>query len=114
MSHEGTCVWIGASSARYTYYVYRLPANFTPGQDGNYVYARTDARGDWVPVYVGQGDLNDRSGPGHHQAPCIAGKRATHFHAHLNRDKGARLAEEGDLLRAHPAAQQPVGCNERY
>ena len=108
-----TCVWSGASGAKYTFHIYALPASFDPDQDGNYIYTRVDERNAWVPIYIGEGDLNERSAPGHHKAECIAGKGATHFHCHVNRNGDARLVEEADLLSTYPQAYEPSGCNGR-
>lgn len=107
-----TCIWTGASGKEYIYLVYRLPVNFNPNQPGNYIYTRVDADNQWVPIYIGQGDLRDRA-TSHHQADCIRRKGATHFHCHNNAVEQNRLAEESDLLANHPQAYQPTGCNER-
>jgi len=69
--------------------------------------------GQWVPVYIGQGDLKDRA-TNHHQARCIQQKGATHFHCHKNDLESNRLAEERDLLGNYTQAYQPIGCNERF
>lgn len=106
-------VWVGASGRSYTYYIYTNPPNFNANQDGNYIYARQDQRGEWIPIYIGQGCLSERCCPAHHKARCIGQKGATHVHAHLNGVEQARLAEEDDLLAAHPEAYEPIGCNER-
>ena len=108
-----TCKWIGASGAEYVHYVYALPATFDPSQDGNYVYAKTNAEGLWVPIYIGEGDLATRASASHHQAACIKRKVATHFHCHLNPDERARRHEEVDLLGRYSNAYQPGGCNEK-
>lgn len=112
MSQTTTCDWIGASGTRYAYYVYPFPAAFGANQPGNYIYARTNSVGQWVPVYIGQGDLNDRA-QGHHQAGCIRANGATHFHCHKNASEATRLSEERDLLARYTNAYQPTGCNER-
>jgi len=104
--------WTGGSGKGYTYFVYSLPFSCKAAQDGNYIYAKQDAAGGWVPIYIGEGDLNDRAG-NHHQHACITQKGATHFHCHLQASKDARRAEEADLLAGHPSAYQPTGCNER-
>lgn len=107
-----TCNWVGASGRVYLYYVYPLPALFSENQLGDYVFAGQDANGNWVPVYIGQGDPNERANQ-HHQMACIRRKGATHFHCHLNPDERSRLAEEADLLAHYTQAYQPSGCNER-
>lgn len=107
-----TCDWIGRNGTRYRYWVYPLPASFNSDQPGNYIYAKKNFAGEWVPVYVGQGDLKDRA-TNHHQASCIRQKGATHFHCHKNDVESNRLAEERDLLGNYTQAYQPIGCNER-
>jgi hypothetical protein len=113
MANVPTCDWVGVSGTSYTYYVYPLPASFDPNQAGNYIYSRTNDAGQWVPIYIGQGDLRDRAST-HHQANCIRSKGATHFQCHKNVTEQARLAEERDLLDRYTNAYQLSGCNERY
>lgn len=113
MPQQPTCDWIGAGGTRYTYHIYELPATFDPNQNGNYIYAKRNIQNKWVPIYIGQGDLSDRSGPNHHQADCIKRKGATHFHCHLNTDEEDRISEENDLLSRYTNAYEPNGCNER-
>jgi hypothetical protein len=112
MAEVPTCDWKGKSGQTYRYWIYPLPARFDPNQPGNYIYAKTDARGYWQPVYIGQGDLDDRAN-NHHQAQCIRQKTATHFHCHKNGTEQDRLQEESDLLANYTQAYQPAGCNER-
>ena len=82
MSEVPTCDWIGRSGQTYRYWIYSLPASFDPNQPGNYIiYARMDKQGYWMPIYVGQGDLNERVN-NHHQDQCLRQKGATHFHCH--------------------------------
>lgn len=106
-----TVDWPGKSGKTYTHYIYELPYSFKDDQPGNYIFTRVES-GSWIPVYIGQGDLGDRVGEGHHKWQCIKSKRATHVHAHLNKDETARLAEERDLLARHQEAYSPKGCNE--
>jgi len=112
LTEHPTCQWSGASGAQYTYYIWELPASFNKDQDGNYIYAKKNAEGKWVPIYIGQGDLKDRT-EDHHQAACISRKGATHIHVHLNASEEDRLAEERDLLAHYTNAYQPAGCNEK-
>ena len=58
-----TCIWPGASGVEYEYYVHKLPASLKTGQNGNYIYARQNPLGQWVRVYIGEGDLGERSAP---------------------------------------------------
>ncbi len=105
-------VWRG-SSAQYTYYIYELPVNLDLGQDGNYIYTKI-VNNVWIPIYIGQGDIGDRSNiNNHHKSNCLRSKGATHVHAHLNAHKADRTSEEADLLAGHPSAYEPSGCNER-
>jgi hypothetical protein len=105
--------WTGANGRKYTYWVYTLPTNLSSDQNGNYIYAKSE-EGYWQPLYIGQGDLGDRTDiEQYHQSSCLKRKGATHVHAHKNERKADRLAEEDDLLRNHPEAFQPAGCNEK-
>lgn len=104
--------WTGASGKKYTYYIWKLPVDFSPDQNGNYIYSKLNENNKWVPIYIGQGDLKQRT-DNHHQAPCIKRKGATHIHVHLNVKEEDRTAEEKDLLANYTNAYQPVGCNEK-
>lgn len=100
-----TCRWIGNSGAGYTYFIYEIghPMADTPG---NYIYAKV-VSGKWHPVYIGQGNLRNRSDTDtHHKGRCIKRNSATHFHAHRNADERDRKAEEQDLL-----AHYSTPCN---
>ena len=113
MANPESCVWKGASGKEYTFWIYELPANLRSGHDGNYIYCKVE-NNLWVPIYVGQGDLGDRSDiDSHHQSPCLRIKGATHFHCHKNARLADRRAEEKDLLKNYPQAYKPTGCNEK-
>ena len=107
-----TCVWVGASGRQYSFSVFALPVSLNAGQAGNYIYTRLNQSGQWVPIYIGEGELNDRAN-NHHQAACLRAKGATHFHCHLNSVQQARRVEEMDLLARYTNAYAPNGCNER-
>ena len=107
-----TCDWIGGSGTKYTYHIHELPISFKKN-DGNYIYSKLNANSNWVPIYIGEGDLSERIGDRHHQATCIRNKGATHVHEHLNSTKNARKIEEQDLLQNYTNAYQPNGCNEK-
>jgi hypothetical protein len=113
MAEHPTCTWTGGSGKQYKYFIWELPASLDPNQDGNYIYARRNPQNQWVPIYIGEGDLADRAGPNHHKADCIKRKGATHFHCHLKDEQAARRAEERDLLARYTNAYEPEGCNER-
>lgn len=108
-----TCNWIGASKTSYTYHIHKIPVSFNANQPGNYIFTKLNAENKWVPIYIGQGDLGDRVGDGHHQWTCIQRKGATHVHVHTNSTEQARLAEERDLLANYTNAYSPNGCNEK-
>ena len=111
MSKIPTYDWKGYSGKIYTYFTYILPADFDPNQPGNYIFSRQNTQGTWLPIYIGQWDLNDRVNF-HHQIECIRQKGATHFHCHKNSIENDRLEEESDLLANHSQAYKPTGCNE--
>jgi hypothetical protein len=113
MADQGTVAWNGASGQQYTYWIYALPAGINTGQDGNYIYTKV-VNNTWVPIYIGQGDLGDRTNiDQHHQSRCLRSQGATHVHAHKNARETDRIAEERDLLAGHPNAYQPTGCNDK-
>jgi hypothetical protein len=94
----------------YRYWVFEQHPKIDPDQPGNYIYA-TIENNQWVPVYIGQGDISVRCSQAHHQVQCINSKRATHVHMHKNVGKDAREMEEADLLANFPMAYAPSGCN---
>ena len=112
MMEKPTINWPGASGKQYKYYIWELPANFSENQGGNYIYCWLNKNNQWVPIYIGQGDLKNRT-ENHHQADCIKRKGATNIHVQLNGREDDRLAEEGDLLANFTNAYRPDGCNER-
>ena len=112
MSLRPTCTWTGSSGAQYVYRIYPI-GTAMKDVTGNYIYAylsHVDEGGvsRWNPVYIGQGNLADRSDlNSHHKGFCIRRAGATHFHAHINTAKSARLVEERDLL-----ADRITSCND--
>jgi hypothetical protein len=112
MADQETCIWTRASGEKYQYFVYPRHPSVNEGQDGNYIYSRKNEKGQWVPIYIGEGDLSKRATPDHHRTECIDAKKATHVHLRLNADKDTRRAEEKDLLaRFTNALVQNGGCN---
>jgi hypothetical protein len=99
--------WLGASGNSYSYEIYALNAEFSP-LPGNYIYARQDEEGHWIPVYVAQTrDLHQRL-EGHVRLDDAVASGATHLHAHYSATgQAARCTEERDLIKHW----QPV-CNE--
>jgi aromatic ring hydroxylase len=113
MAPVGKCTWLGASGREYAYDIFENPPNFSPNQDGNYIYAKKNESGHWVPIYIGEGCLSERCCDNHHKAKAIAQKGATHVHAHLNSVETARKSEEKDLLGRYTNAYESHGCNDR-
>lgn len=108
---EPQVYWTGGSGKKYGYWFHPLPYSCEPGHDGNYIFTKV-VNGKWIPIYIGQGDLNDRiNDPAHQQ--CAIGKGATHIHVHTQSAEQVRLAEEADLLAGHPEAYAPTGCNRK-
>jgi hypothetical protein len=103
--------WSGASGKKYGYWNYQLPFSCDPGQNGNYIFTRI-INNVWLPIYIGQGDINDRVNDETHYS-CPIEKGATHVHVHTNSIEKDRIAEEQDLLAGHPQAYEPTGCNEK-
>lgn len=112
MADHPICNWIGGSGLKYKYFVWELPVDFSENQDGNYIYSKKNSDNKWVPIYIGEGDLRERSG-GHHKANCISARGATHIHVHLNSKREDRRAEERDLLANYTNSYSPTGCNDQ-
>ncbi len=111
MADQPEVPWTGASRKKYVYWSNPLPFNCDPGKDGNYILTGV-RNGKWIPIYIGEGDLNDRiNDPTHYQ--CAIRKGATHVHLHGNAIERDRLEEETDLLAGHPKAYAPIGCNQK-
>lgn len=98
MSYDPVCRWTGASGTSYVYYIRPRGAALAPLQMGNYIYAKKNHEGDWLPVYIGQGDLSEPESQQH----LLDARGATHVHLHLTMTEEARLAEERDLLARYP------------
>lgn len=93
-----TILWPGESGTKYKYWIYPIGKQLA-AKGGNYIFAKKNAKGHWVPIYIGQTkNLNERF-DNHHKADCINRNGATHIHAHLEPSEAARLAEETDLVR---------------
>ena len=106
------CEWLGASGARYKYFVHPLPAVFYPSQEGNYIFAKKDGKNRWLPLYIGHGNLTTHATCPPQQS-CLWRKGATHFHCHKCVSPAEALAEARDLIENHPEALHPKGCNEK-
>ena len=110
---ERTQEWQGKSGQRYTYIVHRMETPM-PDVAGNYIFAyeyEEDGIWYWEPVYIGQGNLRDRSKLSNQDEneECIEAHEATHFHWHTrNKAWHERRAEEEDLITAHEPS-----CNDQ-
>ena len=109
MTTKTTVTWHGKSKTAYHYSVYALDTNWndTPG---NYIFAKRNAQGAWVPLYMGETEsLKNRLTPltSHEKWACARQNGATHIHAHTSSNSAtARRAEESDLI----ASYRPI-CN---
>ncbi len=103
--------WVGVDGQRYTYDVHSLPKDFKPGILGNYIFTKKSNDGNWVPIYIGQGDLGVQIGHYHPQSDCIKDMGATHVHIHPNDNEWVRISEEHDLLESNLKSFEPHGCN---
>jgi len=99
--------WTGQSGRHYQYKAYPITTPFRP-LPGNFIYAKRDANGQWIPVYIAQSrDLHQRL-EGRVSVDSAIQHGATHVHAHYDSaGQAARCSEERDLIdRWHPS------CND--
>lgn len=96
-THEEV-TWTGASGKRYGYWVYPIRATFRP-MPGNFIYARQEEDGSWLPIYIAQTrDMHQRL-EGHVGVETAMEHGATHLHAHFDTSgQSARCKEERDLI----------------
>jgi len=105
--------WTGGSGRTYTFVVVPWPAPLDFGVvDGNYICARQTKNGEWIPVYIGEGDLAAPCAETHPSFDQLLEREVTHFHCHINDDPASRRREALDLLAGHTLALMPIGCNE--
>jgi hypothetical protein len=114
MDRRETHEWVGVTGQRYVYSVFKLPADFKPDEHGNYIFAKKGGADNWVPIYMGQGELKAQISDNHPQVKCMREKGATHVHVHLNYTEWARHSEEHDLLESHLNVYEPYGCKKEY
>lgn len=101
--------WPGQSGQEYPYQIYSIDTTFRP-LPGNYIYARQDENGNWIPVYVAQTrDMHQRL-EGHEKLQEAREAGATHIHVHFSQTgQAARCSEEHDLIeRWAPQCNPPV------
>jgi hypothetical protein len=103
--------WRGSSGSEYMYWSLEVNSRMR-AREGNYIFAKRDPTGGWVAVYVGQGNLASRANVReHYKGELILSKGATHVHVRVNTNLLARMTEWADLLKGHPEAYAPSGCN---
>ena len=101
--------WPGQSGQQYPFEVFPLDAAFRP-LPANFVYARQDEAGSWVPIYIAQTrDMHQRL-EGHVSVADAVRNGATHVHVHYcTAGQAARCTEEHDLiLRWQPVCNDPI------
>lgn len=105
--------WVGASGTPYIYYVYNANGDI-PANLGNYIYARKEGS-NWLPVYIGHGDLSICAGDKPDLMKCIELKGAAYIHLRCNSRLHDRSVETEDLLLRFGQAFAPGGCHaDRY
>jgi len=98
MSTSNEINWPGASRNQYKYWIAEMGSSFKE-EAGNYIFAKRNAQGQWVPVYIGQAENLHERLSNHNKEDCALKNGATHIHTHTNAaGEAARLAEEKDLL----------------
>ena len=75
MSNAPTCIWRGKSGNPYKYWVHPIGTSMKDTA-GNYIYAYeyqgADGSRYWRPVYIGEGNLKDRSDLGSHHRATVS------------------------------------------
>jgi hypothetical protein len=91
-------MWPGQSGKDYQYEIYPIDTAFRP-LPGNYIYARQDETGNWIPLYVAQTrDMHQRL-EGHEKLQDSVEAGATHIHIHYTQaGQASRCSEEHDLV----------------
>jgi hypothetical protein len=93
--------WVGDSGKGYDYWVYPINTTFKD-EPGNYIYAKLNAAGNWVAVYIGQtSSLSQRLASHEKERSIIYDGGATHILAHLSGGALSRRVEEADLIRRY-------------
>jgi predicted GIY-YIG superfamily endonuclease len=92
-----TCNWPGTSGKTYSYHIYPFGTGLR-AEAGNYIYAKQNQQGLWVPLYIGETDDLDHRVATHEKRECVRRNGVTHIHAHLTPgDRSIRLNEETDI-----------------
>jgi predicted GIY-YIG superfamily endonuclease len=92
-----TCDWPGVSGKSYKYHVYPFGQSLK-AEAGNYIYAKLNREGKWVPLYIGETEDLDTRVATHEKRECVRNNGVTHIHSHLTSGaRSVRLAEETDI-----------------
>ena len=92
-----TCNWPGTSGKTYAYEVFPI-GHSLKAEAGNYIYAKLNTQGLWVPLYIGETEDLDSRVATHEKRECVKRNGGTHIHAHLTPgDRSIRLNEETDI-----------------
>jgi predicted GIY-YIG superfamily endonuclease len=109
MSEAPTINWPGKSGMQYKYWIYLIGTPFKESP-GNYIFAKKNQAGYWVPCYIGQTENLGNRLENHEKELCAKRNGATHIHVHGNGNaEQARKAEEKDLI-----LQWQPPCNDQY
>ena len=102
--------WTGISGKSYPFWIRDISSEFDD-EDGVYIFAR-QMQGGWHAVYIGEGNLRDRTRDETHRK-CAILKGATHIHAQTQSNQVERHKAETDLLAGNQEAYAPIGCNQK-
>ncbi len=103
--------WNGKSGTPYHFDIYPKETKFK-SLDGNYIFAQETSTGGWNAIYIGEGNLKERTQDKEH-LDCANKKGFTHYHVHTNSNEENRKFEESDLIAEHTECQwENGGCNK--
>jgi hypothetical protein len=100
---------MGSSGRAFAYWIYELPGPADLSARGNFIFARIDEDGSWLPVFIGQGAIGALGIESPRLWRSILNKGATHVHFHRSGMSTARVTEVSDLLVRYRLAFVRVG-----
>ncbi len=90
--------WPGQSGKEYQYEVHPIDTAFQ-ALPGNYIYAKQDEEGQWIPLYIAQSRDMRQHLEGHEKLQDALENGATHVHTDFSAaSQAARCSEERDLI----------------
>ncbi|WP_125910908.1 hypothetical protein [Bacteroides timonensis] len=110
MINYGIYTWTGGSGKKYEFETYSLDAEFVPGIEGNYIFAKPIGDGKIRAVYIGEGVLKDRIEFRINEGR-VQPKGCDRVCVMVNPDAANRKFIEEDLLSSNTNAYAPLGCN---